>query len=248
MKFRHPILSGQVNGASPVDEIDVSKCVKLNDTFLDAQPAQDSAQQEVLVDGSVVTITNNILSGEMTLQVVRTTGLVGTGDFIAAAHLIIASKDDVGGTLTVIETIDGKRIVTIFYGVSFKRVPHLRKAGTSVIPYPVVILYAGWVQGVSGDSEINEKTIWAVGNKFGLKGVYKPYAIQQAEAATFFGGKPLSDSTTGVDINDGDSASADIDGSAVNPDPVADGMSSSPSPDTVTWETAPAAPSGEAGT
>jgi hypothetical protein len=249
MKFRHPFLSGQISGASPVDEIDISRCVKLNETFFDAQPTQDNAQQEVLVDGSVVTITNSMLNGELTLQVLRTTGLVGTGDFVAAAHLIIASKDDVGGTFTVIENINGKRIVTVFYGVSFKRVPHLRKAGNAVIPYPMTLLYSGWVQGVSGDSAINEKTIWAVGNKFGLKGVYKPYAIQEAENdGAYFSGSPLSSSTTGVGVNDGDSASADLENSASNPSPVADGMSATPAPATTTWPEEPAAPSGEAGT
>jgi hypothetical protein len=248
MKFRHPFLSGQISSASPVDEIDISRCVKLNETFFDAQPTQDSALQEVLVDGSVVSITNSLLNGELTLQVIRTTGLVGTGDFIAAAHLIIASKDDVGGTFTVIENINGKRIVTVFYGVSFKRVPHLRKAGNAVIPYPVVLLYSGWVQGVSGDSTINEKTIWAVGNKFGLKGVYKPYGIQEAEGGSYFSGSPLSSSTTGVDTNDGDSATADLASNASNPSPVADGMSSTPTPSTTTWPAEPATPSGAGGT
>jgi hypothetical protein len=192
MKFRHPFLSGQISGASPVDEIDVSRSVRLNETFLDANPSQDSSFQEVLVDGSVITITNHLMAGQLALPVIRTTGLVGTGDFIAAAHLVIASKDDIGGTFTHIESIGGKRLVTVFYGVSFKNVPHLKKAGNAVVPYSIVMLYAGWVQGVGGDSVLNEKTIWAVGNKYGLKGVYKPYGIQSTEnQSDFFGGAPL---------------------------------------------------------
>jgi hypothetical protein len=236
IKFRHPFLSGQISDASPVDEIDVSRALRLNDTFLDAQPMQDHSIMEVLVDGSVVTITNHSLAGSMTLQVLSTTGLVGTGDFIAVLHLIIASKDTTGGTLTVIRTVNEKRLVTIFYGVSSKNVPHLRIAGNSVIPYPVVLNYAGWVQGVSANLEINAKTIWAVGNKVGLKSVYRPYAIQEAEnMANFYGGSPLSESVTGVGVNNSDSESGDLPGSAKMPAPLADGMSGTPTPEEVTW-------------
>jgi hypothetical protein len=239
-KLRHPFLSGQISDASPVDEVDVSRALRLNDTFLDAQPTNDSSFQEVLVDGSTITITNSLMNGEMSLQVLRTTGLVGTGDFIAAAHLIIASKDDVGATFTVIETINGKRIVTIFYGVSFKRVPHLRKAGNAVVPYPVVMLYAGWVQGVSANMAVNEKIIWAVGNKNGIKGVYKPYAIQEAENKNdYFGGSPLSASTGGVGAGNADTPSGDIENVAAIPDPLAEGMSGTPEPSQTTWPDTP---------
>jgi hypothetical protein len=236
IKFRHPFLSGQISDASLVDEVDVSRALRLNDTFLDAQPLQDHAFMELLVDGSVITITNHSLAGTMTLQVLRTTGLVGTGDFIACAHLIIASKDTTGGTLTLIETINEKRLVTIYYGTSFKNVPHMRKAGNTVIPYPVVLNYAGWVQGVSANLAVNEKTIWAVGNKIGLKGVYKPYAVQEAEnLANFYGGSPLSASITGVGAGNDDSDSGDLPGSAKMPEPLADGMSGTPAPSEVTW-------------
>lgn len=236
IKYRHPFLSGQVSGASPVDEVDVSRCLKLSEEFLNADPAQDSSFQETLVDGSVITITNHLLNGVMNLRVLPTTGLVGTGDFIAALQLVQASKDDVGGTLTVIENINGKRRVTIFYGVSVKRVPHLIKAGNAVPVYPVQLAYSGWTQGVSANTSVNEKTIWAVGNKTGLKSVYKPFAIQEAEnSADFYGGSPVAASTTGVGAANGDSASGDLDNVAAIPDPLADGMSGTPEPSTTTW-------------
>jgi hypothetical protein len=236
IKYRHPFLSGQINGASPVDEIDVSSALRLNEEFFSAEPDQDSSFQEVLVDGSTITITNHLLNGSANLRVLSTTGFVGTGDFIAALQLVQASKDDVGGTLTVIQNINGKRRVTIFWGVSVKRVPHLKIAGNAVPVYPVVLLYAGWVQGVSANMEINEKTVWAVGNRTGLTAVYKPYAIQEAEKqADLYGGAPVSAATTGVGINNGDTASADIDNVAAIPDPLADGMSGTPAPSTTTW-------------
>ena len=240
IKFRHPTLSGQISEATPVDEIDVSRALRLNETFLDAQPAQDNSIMEPLVDGSVITITNHLLAGTLTLQVLRGKGLVGRGDFIAALHLIIASKDTTGGTLTVIETIDEKRLVTIFYGVSCKSVPHMKKAGNAVVPYPVVLNYAGWVQGLSANLAVNEKTIWAVGNKIGLKGVYKPYGIQDVENSNnFYGGQPITSSTKGIGSDNGeihgDSSSGDLEGVVTKPDPTADGMSGTPEPSTVTW-------------
>jgi hypothetical protein len=236
LKYRHPFLSGQINGASPVDEIDVSNALRLNDEFFRAEPDQDASLQEVLVDGSTIAITNHLLNGTMTLRVLSTTGFVGTGDFLAALDLIQASKDTVGGTFTVIQDINGKRRVTIFWGVTVKRKPHLILAGNAVPIYQVSLLYAGWVQGASANMEINEKTIWAVGNKTGLTAVYKPYAIQAAEnPADFYGGAPLSSATTGVGAGNSDTASGDLDNVASVPEPLADGMSGTPPPSTTTW-------------
>ena len=210
--FRHPILAGQINAASPVDEIDVSKALRLNDTFLDANPTHDSSFQEVMVDGSTVTITNHLMNGEMTLQVLRTSELVGDGDFIAALHLVVASKDSLGGILTRIKEVNGKRILTTFYGVSVKRAPHLKEAGNAVVPHPVVLLYAGWVQAVAAVTTDTKKIIWAVGNSTGIQAHYKPYSIQKPEnAANYFGGKPLSSvDLEGMPAGNQDSADGDF--------------------------------------
>jgi hypothetical protein len=205
--FRHPFLSGQISKASPVDEVDISRCLRLNDTFLDAVPQQDSSSQEVMVDGSTITITNHLMNGRMTLQVVPTTGIVGTGDFIAALHLIAASKDDIGGTLTVVQYIKGKRRVTVFYGVSVQNVPHLRIAGNSVVPYTVQLLYSGWIQGVSDTDADTAKTIWAVGNKYGVKARYRPYALQNELG----GGVNASVVGVGGDITNYDDSTGDGD-------------------------------------
>lgn len=236
MKFRHPYLTGQISGAVQVDEVDVSRCLRLNDTYLRADPAQDNAFMEYLVDGSTLTITNHLLAGHLTLQVIRTTGTVGKGDFIACAHLIIASKDSYLGTFTHIEDIDGERLVTVFYGVSFKNIPHLIKAGNSVVPYPCVMNYAGWVQGIAGANDSNEKVIWAVGNKLGIKAKYEQYAIQNGEnASSFYEGNPVSGAIGGIDAADVDTADGDIATLAAVPS-AADGISAGVTPSTVTWK------------
>lgn len=234
IKFRHPKLSGQISNATQIDEIDVSRCLRLNDTFFDASPAQDSSFMEPLVDGSVITITNHMLAGTATIQVVRTTGLVGTGDFVAAAHLIIASKDTEGGTLTTIKTVQGRRIVRVYYGVSFKNVPHERIAGNAIVPYPVVMNYAGWVEGVASE-EGHEQVIWAVGNRYGLRAQYKPFDIQSGENADFYAGAPMSSAIGGVDASDVDTSSGDLDTNAAVPSPIPDGIRPDTAIATVEW-------------
>ena len=199
--FKHPSLSFQIGEADraegSIDEIDVSRALQLNATFFDARPMQDSAHMELLVDGSTITITNHSMAGTATLQVLPTTGLVGTGDFIAAAHIVIASKDSTGGVLTVIREVGGNRLITIYYGLSFKNVPHQIIAGNSVVPYPVTMNYGGWVQVLTSPEDA-AKVIWAVGNELGIRGTYQPYGIQEGEVE----GRPVSRDTTGVGYSD----------------------------------------------
>jgi hypothetical protein len=180
--FRHPFLSGQISGASPIDEIDITKSLRLSDTFLNAVPLINSSVIEPLADGSTVTITNHLSAGRMTLQVVETTGFVGTGDFIAALHLIRAAKDDIGGTLTVVRRFSGHKRIRVYTGIGIENVADEIIAGNAVVPYQVVLTYGAWFEG-AGSSGLTTRTIWAVGNKVGLKGVYAPYALQKAEGS-----------------------------------------------------------------
>jgi len=173
MFYRHPKLAGHVYNDANIDEIDVSRACKLNDTFFDASPAMDSAYQEILVDGSVITVTNTILAGVMTLQVLEQGGFVGKGCFITALQFIQSSGDNVGGTFTTIRNFDGTPRVRVYYGVFVKHSPHEKVAGNSVVPYPVQLTYAGWFDGV-GPTESTKQYLWAVGNARGTFGSYKP--------------------------------------------------------------------------
>jgi hypothetical protein len=65
------------------------------------------------------------------------------------------------------------------------------------------------VQGVSGSNVNREKVIWAVGNKYGIKGKYSQYSIQGAEKTDpkdYYQGMPFKDTLGGVDTGDGDTA------------------------------------------
>lgn len=198
IKFRHPYLIGQVDTTGSIDEIDISSCLKLEGTFFNAQQAQDSAKQVVLIDGSVVTITNKLLNGRITMPVVRTTGLVGTGDFVSACQLIKATGDSVGGLLIKTDFRNGKALTRVYYGVTVQSCPDDISVGNDVPEYPVVLLYAGWIEALSSTTSENLKKIWAVGNKNGLSGYFSPYETQNIGGDKGTGGNPLSASNSGI--------------------------------------------------
>lgn len=221
IKFRHPFLAGAIDvntTGGAIDEIDVSRSLKLADTFLSAQPNQDSSSQVILVDGSTVTITNHILNGTLTLPVIRTTGKVASGDFIAALQLIVSSKDSVGGTLTRTVFMNGEAHTRLYYGVTVKRVPHDIIMGLDVPVYQCELYYAGFIDSISAASEYNLKAIWAVGSSSGIQGIYKPYEINSQgstgtspiSSSNALGQGPVADDTTGpvnLNTNDADAES-----------------------------------------
>ena len=194
IKFRHPYLAGQIDTDGAIDEIDISACCKLEGRYFEANQNQDSAKQVVLVDGSVATISNKLLNGTITMPVIKTTGLIATGDFIAALHLIRSLGDSVGGLLYKTDFVNGKAITRLYYGVTPQRVPDDVSEGNDVAVYNVQLLYAGWIEVVSTTTEENKKKIWAVGNQKGLEAYFNPYIIQNDST----GEKALTASNSGI--------------------------------------------------
>ena len=199
IKFRHPYLAGQIDTAGTgVDEIDVSACCKLEGTFFEATPNQDSAKQVVLINGSTVTICNRLLNGTVTMPVIKTTGLVSSGDFIAALHLIKATGDSVGGLLYKTDFINGKAITRLYYGVTVQNLPDDVSVGNDVAVYNVRLFYAGWIEAVSTSVAENKKRIWATGNQTGLEAYFAPYETQNASGNTGTQSDPLSVANSGI--------------------------------------------------
>ena len=197
--FKHPYLAGQLGSTdSPIDEIDVSACCKLEGRFFEANPNQDSAKQVVLVDGSVVTICNKLLNGTITMPVVRTTGMVATGDFISALQLIKSTGDSVGGLLYKTDFINGKAITKVYYGVTVQRVPDDVSEGNDVAVYNINLFYAGWIEAVSATTAQNLKKIWAVGSSNGIEGFYTPYKGQNADGKSGTGTDPVTSAGLGI--------------------------------------------------
>lgn len=197
-KFRHPFLAGQLSSTvGNLDEINISSSVKLDSEFFKASPNQDSAKQEVLVDGTTVTITNTMLNGTITLQAVRTSGIVARGDAVACFQLIKAAGDNVGGTYTLTEFIDGKAITTLYYGVTVKYVDDKILQGMSVPTYACQLLYSGWIQVVSNSTKLNDTAIWAAGSLNGVTGgVYSMYPVNKDEEENT-GSSPLDATIAG---------------------------------------------------
>lgn len=178
IKFRHPYLAGQIAKGSNLDEIDISSCIKLDGRYFEATPNQESARQVVLIDGSTVTICNRLLNGTISMPVIRTTGLVSTGDFVSALQLIKTVGDTVGGILYKTDFRDGKAITRLYYGVTVQSVPDDISEGMDVPVYDVRLLYAGWIEVVGSSSGDNLKRIWSVGAKEGIEGYFSPYGVQ----------------------------------------------------------------------
>lgn len=201
IRFKHPYLAGQLGTKdSPIDEIDVSACCKLEGRYFEANPNQDSARQVVLIDGSVATICNKLLNGTINMPVIRTTGLVSTGDFISALQLIKSVGDTVGGLLYKTDFINGKAITRLYYGVTPQRVPDDISEGNDVAVYNVSLLYAGWIEAVSSTTDQNLKKIWAVGASEGIEGFYSPYAGQNNDGKS--GTKEEAMTASGIGISD----------------------------------------------
>lgn len=208
MKFRHPYFAGMIEtgGATAIDEIDVSRSVKLEGRFFEANQNQDSAKQVVLIDGSTVTITNKMLNGTMTIPAVPTTGDVAGGDFIAGCQLIKSVGDSIGGVFTKTDFVNGKAQTKVFYGVTVKTCPDDVSEGNDVGVYNIQLFYSGWIMAESASGELNKRAIWAVGSQQGIEGIYSPYDIQNVEGDTGTQGKPLSATSlapvTGEDYTD----------------------------------------------
>lgn len=200
IKFRHPYLAGQIESgsASVIDEIDISACMKLEGRFFEANPSQDSAKQVVLVDGSTATICNKLLNGVITIPAVRTTGSVGTGDFIACCQLIKSVGDSVGGLLYKTDFINGKAITKLYYGVTVQRCPDDVSEGNDVAVYNIQLLYAGWIEAQSDTVAENKKKIWAVGNAQGLEAYFAPYSSQNSNGAGGTSDSPLNTTNSGL--------------------------------------------------
>lgn len=183
--FKHPYLAGQLgSGDTPIDEIDVSACCKLEGRFFEANPTQDSSKQTVMIDGSTVTICNKLLNGIITMPVIRTTGVVATGDFISALQLIKSVGDTVGGLLYKTDFINGKAVTKVYYGVTVKFVPDDISEGNDVAVYNIQLFYAGWLEAISSSGASNLKKIWAVGSNKGIEGFYSPYTGQNTDGTT----------------------------------------------------------------
>ena len=198
IKFRHPYLAGQIDTAGvKVDEIDISASCKLDGRFFEATQNQDSARQVVLVDGSVVTITNNLLNGTITIPAIPTTGDVATGDFIAACQLIRSTGDSVGGLLYKTDFVNGRAHTKLFYGVTVQRCPDDVSEGNDVPVYNISLVYAGWIEAIASSVPEAKKRIWAVGSQKGLEAYFAPYPIQNVGGEKGTGNSAMSEYTLG---------------------------------------------------
>lgn len=182
--FKHPFLAGQIDANNTmVDEIDLSSCLKLDGEFFNATPDMDSCKKVVMIDGSVITITNNLMAGELTLPLVPTSGLVSRGDGIEAFNLIRSVGDSIGGVLGVTRRVGDIALTDVYYGVTVKSMPHRVLAGNDVPVYNTVLSYAGWFQA-SNAADVNQLKIWAVGGEKGLEAHFLQFGVNNGSTGS----------------------------------------------------------------
>lgn len=210
--FKHPLLAGQISGS--VDEVNMSASVKLDGIYFSAEQAQENAKQVVLIDGSVVTVTNKLLNGVCTVPAIPTTGLVRSGDLVACCQLIRSLGDDVGGLIIHQKRISGKVLIRVYYGVTVASCPDAREAGNDVAEYPIKFLYAGWIEADGGSVDDARRKVWAVGNAEGISGFYTGYKLQNNDGKTGTGEDPLSTAMNqngSSSLQDNTTAAANVD-------------------------------------
>ncbi len=140
--FKHPFLMGSLKNADD-DEVQLGDCLRLNDTFFNAQPLMENAIIETTVSGASIVVTNHVMAGRATLQVLPGDGTVYGGDLTAIAPFIAASKDGVGGQLKRRRYTSARALVRGYYGVAFTGLSHAVDMGNGMPIYAMTMLYCG---------------------------------------------------------------------------------------------------------
>jgi hypothetical protein len=85
-----------------------------------------------------------------------------------------------------------------------KKIPHDIIMGLDVPVYQCELYYSGFIDSISESSDLNMRTIWAVGSKSGVQGIFKPYEVNKGstknspmDASNVLGQGTVADDTTG---------------------------------------------------
>jgi hypothetical protein len=131
----HPLLNG---GAS----VSLSG-FKLDSTFISTAQNSENSKRVPLVDNTTAGLTNSQTSGRITWTCTRK-GAITDGDVIRVSQALVAAGDSVGGTLTVVTSLNGNDEKTIFYNCTVASCPPLVLAGNNVPDYTIIWDYASF--------------------------------------------------------------------------------------------------------
>jgi len=98
-----------------------------------------------LLDGATATLTNNVLAGKLTLNAVRTSGVVAQGDIVAVCDLLQSTPDSSGGTMVFSWSQNSATQTKTFTGVTHESHPPLKISGNDLPTYVCTFNYASYV-------------------------------------------------------------------------------------------------------
>ena len=111
---------------------------RLEGQMVQAQQAMDSSKIIPLANGNSLTITNTNGAGTLTFNVVKTGA---EGDMAKIANVLKKAGDSVGGTIRIIQEINGKTEGQTFTACTVKSCPPLNIQGNDAADYQVVWNY-----------------------------------------------------------------------------------------------------------
>ena len=144
--FDHPFLRALAS-ANPTRYGNIAQGValtgfKLESVVFGAEGMIDNAKLIPLLNGDTMTLTNACKAGRMTIPATRTSAGIEHGDLVSIGNFIRGQGDDVGGTLTVKWSMNGKPRSIKFKKVCFQKVDPLKLAGNDLPDMNVIMTYA----------------------------------------------------------------------------------------------------------
>jgi hypothetical protein len=97
-----------------------------------------------LTGGDTATLTNNVKAGKLTLNAVRTSGIVAQGDIVALCDLLQSLPDSSGGVMTFSWSQNSATITKTFIAVTHESHPPLKISGNDLPTYACTFNYADY--------------------------------------------------------------------------------------------------------
>lgn len=137
ISFMHPL----INGGAAI----TLKGFKMEGDIADTTQQIMNSKMIPLIGGDTATLTNNVKAGKLTLNAVRTSGIVAQGDIVAVCDLLQATPDSSGGVMTFSWSQNSATVTKTFIAVTHESHPPLKISGNDLPTYACTFNYADYV-------------------------------------------------------------------------------------------------------
>jgi len=136
ISFMHPLISG---GAAIT-----LKGFKMEGDIADTTQQMMNSKIIALIGGDTATLTNNVKAGKLTLNAVRTSGVVAQGDIVQLCDLLQATPDSSGGVMVFSWSQNAATVTKTFLAVTHESHPPLKISGNDIPTYACTFNYADY--------------------------------------------------------------------------------------------------------